>query len=94
MEIQTLMKGHLCYTTSDNAEVTLRHDVVVLPVSNLTHQACIHKYYNLHYWWTALAWYLTDQVKSDRVLNKLATHVLCSVNSWMTVEEQRKYEVD
>ena len=36
MEIQTLMKGHSCYTTCDNAQVTLRHVVVVVPVSTLT----------------------------------------------------------
>ena len=33
LEIQTLMKGESCYTTHDNAEVTLRHAVVVVPVS-------------------------------------------------------------
>ena len=33
MEIQTLMKGHLSYTTRDNAKVTLRYAVVVVPVS-------------------------------------------------------------
>ena len=33
VEIQTLMKGHLCYTTRDNAQVTLRHVVVIVPVS-------------------------------------------------------------
>ena len=32
VEIQKFMKGHLCYTTRDNAEVTLRHDVFVMPV--------------------------------------------------------------
>ena len=32
-EIQILMKVHSCYTTRDNAEVTLRHAVVVVPVS-------------------------------------------------------------
>ena len=30
---QTLMKGHLCYTTRDNAQVTLQHVVLVVPVS-------------------------------------------------------------
>ena len=77
MEIQTLMKGNLCYTTRDNAEVTLRHVFVVVPVSTYTHQPCIHKYCDSHHWWTAVAWYLTDQEKSDRVLKKLATHALC-----------------
>ena len=62
--MQTLMKGHLCYTTSDNTEVTSRHAVVVIPVSTWTHQPCIHKYCDLRYWWTAVAWYLTDQVNS------------------------------
>ena len=33
VEIKTLMKVHLCYTTSDNDEVTLRHAVVVVPMS-------------------------------------------------------------
>ena len=33
VEIQTLTKGHLCYTNRDNAEVTLRHDVVIVLVS-------------------------------------------------------------
>ena len=38
------MKGHLCYTTRDNAQVTLQHAVVVVPVSTYTHKICIHKY--------------------------------------------------
>ena len=38
--------------------------------------------------------YLTDQVKSGLVLKKLATHVLCYVKSWMTVDEPRTDEVD
>ena len=41
-----------------------------------------------------VAKYLTDQVKSDRVLKKLATHVLCFVKIWMNVDEQRTDEVD
>ena len=77
VEIQTLMKGHSCYTTCDNSEVTLRHVVVVVTVSTYTHQPRIHKYCDFHYWWTAMVWYLTDQEKSGRVLKKLATHALC-----------------
>ena len=61
MEIQTFMKGHSCYTTRDNAELILRHVVVVVPVSTWKHQPCIHKYCDFRYWWTAVAWYLTDQ---------------------------------
>ena len=94
MEIQTLMKGHSCYTTRDNAEVTLQHVVAVVPVSTYTHQPCIHKYCDLNYWWTAAAWYLSDQVKSKQVLKKLATHGLCYVKSWMNVDELRKAELD
>ena len=41
-----------------------------------------------------MAWYLTDQVKSDRVLKKFATHALCYVKSWMIVEKPRTSEVD
>ena len=41
-----------------------------------------------------MAWYLTDQVKSDQVLKKLATLALCSVKSWMTIDEPRTFEVD
>ena len=55
VEKQTLVKGHLCYTTRDNAEVTLRHAVVVVTVSTQTHQPCIHKYFDFHSWWTAVA---------------------------------------
>ena len=33
VEIQTLVEGHSCYTTRDYDEVTLRHAVVVVPVS-------------------------------------------------------------
>ena len=94
MEIQTFMKGHSCYTTRDNAEVTLRHVVFIVPVSTKTHQPCIHKYFDFHYWWTAVACYLTDQEKSDGVLKKLATHALCYVNSWMTVDKLRTDELD
>ena len=50
-----------------------------MTVSTWTHQQCIHKYYNFHYWWTAVAWYLTDQVKSEWILKKLASHALCYV---------------
>ena len=42
----------------------------------------------------AVAWYLTDQVKSDQVLKKLATLELCSGKIWMTVDELRTSEVD
>ena len=87
------MKGHFCYTTRDNAEVKLKHDVVVVPVSTKIHQPCIHKYCDFHSWWTALAWYLTDQVNSNQVLKKLATLALCSVKIWMAVVEQRTAEV-
>ena len=74
VEIQTLMKGHSCYTTRGNAEVTLRHFVVVVPVSTYTHHTYIHKYCDFHSWWTTMACYLTDQVKFDQMLKKLATH--------------------
>ena len=33
-------------------------------------------------------------MKSDQVLKKLATMVLCSVKIWMTVDEPRAAEVD
>ena len=94
MEIQTLMKGNLCYTTRYNAEVTLRHAVVIVPVSTYTHQPFIHKYCGFHSWLTAVAWYLMDQVKSDQVLKKLATLELCYVKIWMTVDKPRTAEVD
>ena len=94
MEIQTLMKGHFCYKNRDNVEVTLWRAVVVVTVSTYTHQLCIHKYCDFHSWWTAVAWYLADQVNSNWVLKKLATHTLCYVKSWMTVDESRKAEVD
>ena len=42
----------------------------------------------------AVAWYLMDQVKSDRLLYNIATRALCYVKSWMTVGEQRTDEVD
>ena len=87
MEIQTPTKGHSCYTTRYNAEVTLRHAFFVMPVSTKTHQPCIYKYCDLHYWWTAVAWYLKDQVKSNRVFKKLATNALCYVNIWMTIDK-------
>ena len=41
-----------------------------------------------------MAWYLTDQVKSDRLLKNLAVHALCYMKSSMTPEEQRIAEVD
>ena len=88
------MKVHSCCTSCDNAELTLRHAVVVVPVTTYTHQPCIHKYCDFHSWWTAMAWYLTDQVKSDQVLKKLATLAFCSVKSWMTVDKPRIAEVD
>ena len=94
VEIQTLMKVHVCYTTRDNAEVTLRHVVVVVPLSTQTHQPCIHKYCDFHYWWTAVAWYLMDQVKSYRVLKKLTTHALCYVKIWMNVDELSTADMD
>ena len=94
MDIQTLIKGHSCYTTRDNDEVTLLHVVFVVPVPTYTHPPCIHKYCDFNSWWTAVAWYLTDQVKSERVLKKLATHELSYVKSWMTVDEPRTAELD
>ena len=33
VEKQTFMKGHSCYKTRDNAQVTLQHVVVVVTVS-------------------------------------------------------------
>ena len=87
MDIQTFMKSHSCYTTRVNSEVTLRHAVVVVPLSTYTHQTSIHEYCDFHYWWTAMVWYLMDQVKSDQVSKKLATLVLCSTKSWMTVDK-------
>ena len=88
------MKVHSFYTTSDNSEVTLHHAVVVVPVSTYTHQSCIHKYFNLHSWWTEVAWYLTYHLKSDQVLKKLATLALCSVKIWMDVDGPWISEVD
>ena len=82
-----IINGHSCYTTREYSEITLNNSVVIFLVSNYTHQPCIHKYCDFHYWWTAVAWYLTDQVKSDRLLKKLATHALCYVKSWITVDE-------
>ena len=86
VEIQTLMKGRPCYTNFDNSEVTLWSSVVVVPVSTQTHLPFIHRYCDFHYWWTVVAWYLTDQVKSDQVLKMLVTLALCSVKTWMTIE--------
>ena len=39
-----------------------------------------------------MAWYLTDQLKSDYVSKELATLELCSVKSWKTVDEPRTTE--
>ena len=94
MEIQKFMKGRSCYTTRDNDEVTLRHYVVVVPVLNYTHQPCINKYYDSRSWWTAVEWYLTDQLKSNQVLKNLATLELCYVKSWMTFDKPSISEVD
>ena len=93
MEIQTFMKGSLCYTNRVNSELTLRHAVVVVPVSTYTHQTSIHKYCDFHSWWTLVVWYLMDQVNSDQVLKNLATLVLCSMKIWMAVDKQRTSEV-
>ena len=41
-----------------------------------------------------MAWYSIDQVKSDRVLNKLAIYVLCYVKIWIIVDKPRTAEVD
>ena len=41
-----------------------------------------------------MARYLTDQVKYNWVLKKLATHVLCYMKSWMTIDELMKTELD
>ena len=94
MEIQTLIKGNVCYTTRDNYEVVLLHSVVVVTVSTETHQPCIYKYCDLHSWWTVGAWYLTDQVKSNQVLNNLAVHAFCYVKIWMTLDKPKKSEVE
>ena len=88
------MKGHSCYTTRDNSEVTLGNAVVVVTVSTYIHQPCIHKYIYFHYWWTVVTWYLMDEVNSDQVLKKLATLALCSVKIWMAVYKLRTAEVD
>ena len=87
------MKGNLCYTTRDNAKVTLQRAVVFFLVSTYTHQPCIHKYFDFHAWWTVVAWYFKYQVKSEQLLKKLATLALFSVKSRMTVDEPRIAEV-
>ena len=87
------MKGHLCYTTRYNSGVTLRYDVVVFLVLTWTHEPCINKYCDFHYWWMAVAWYLTYQVKSNGVLKNIATHALCYVKICMTVEKECTYDV-
>ena len=89
-----MIKVHSCYTTLDSSEVTLRHDVVVVLVSTYTHQSYIHKYCNLYSCWTAVAWYLTDQVKSNQVLKNFATLELFSVKSWIAVNKPRTDDVD
>ena len=94
MEIQTLMNCCSCYTTHDNAEVTLCHAVVVGPVSTYTHPPCIHKYCDFRYWWMEVSWYLTDHLKSHQVLNNFATVALCSMKSWMNVDEPKTAEAD
>ena len=88
------MKGHSCYTNCDNAEVTLCYDVVVVPMSTQTHPPCIHKYCDFRSWWTAVTWYLIDQLKSDQVSKELVTLELCYVKIWMTVDKPRTAEVD
>ena len=88
------MKGISCYITCDNDEVTLWRDVAVLSVSTLIHPPCIHKYFYLCSWWTAVAWYLKNKLKSDQVSKKLVNMDLCSVNNCMTVDKLRVAEVD
>ena len=41
-----------------------------------------------------MAWYLTYQVKSKMLLKKLATHALCFVKIWMTVDKPSTAELD
>ena len=94
VEIQTLMNCHSCYKTCDNAKVTLQHAVDVVPVSVQTHEPCIHKYCDFQSCWTAVAGYLTNEVKSDQVLKNIATMQLCSVKIWINVDKPRKVEVD
>ena len=93
VEIQTLMKGHLCYTTRDNAELTLPHAISVVSVSKQTHQPCIHKYCDFHYWWTAVTWYSTYQEKSNQLLKKLVNMSLCSVKRLVIFDKPRTSEV-
>ena len=88
------MKGRQLYTTRDNDEVTLCHAVLIVQVSTQTHKLCTHKYCDFRSWWTAVAQYLTDQLKYDQVLKNLMTLALCSVEIWMTVDEQKTAEVD
>ena len=94
MEIKILMKGHSCYISRDNTEVTLRHAVVVVPVSTYTHQPSIHKYCKFHSWCTAVVLYLIDQVKSNQLLKKLETMALCSVKIWINIDKPSTAEVD
>ena len=88
------MKDHFCYTTRDNAEVTLCNDVVIVPLSTQTHSLCITKYFDFRSWWMGVSWYLTYQLNSDQVLKKLVILAFFSVNSWMTVDKPRTVEVD
>ena len=94
MEIQTFMEGHPYYQTSDSTEVTLQHAAVFVPVSTYTHQPFIHKYCDFCYWWTSVACHLTDQVKSERILKKLETHMLCSLKICIAFDKPRTYEVN
>ena len=41
-----------------------------------------------------MVWYLTDQMKSHQVLNKIKTLALFSVKNWMTVDKIMKAEED
>ena len=41
-----------------------------------------------------MAWYLTDQVNSDQVLKKLATHELFYLKIWMYVDKPSTDEMD
>ena len=88
------MKDHLCHIPRDNANVTLWNAVVAVTVSTYTHQPCIHKYCDFHYWWTAMAWYLKDQVKSNWVLKKLETCAMCYLKIWITFDESMTAKLD
>ena len=45
--------------------------LILSTVSIYTHPPCMHKYCDFRSWWTAVAWYLTDQQKSDQVSRSL-----------------------